>query len=478
VGRPALDLTGSLGMARRFDDDAAEEDEVTTPLSTEVKESSVADGVVQWRSRIHKAALLGVGVSVLLLGAIALTYTSRAPPLAVATIPESMATRQEGDSEKGLVQLFGDMAHGKIGPDGRPVPQREEIRKLIEQAFEWEDEPEAALQCSIDVVQAVAYLGQAVVFLYKAAEFCPDNDETACGVSVSIVLTSFAWIASYLSLAAESCKEALQAHYISLGAICAADITGLAANMLEIISVSQAVEVDCDFGPGGPWEQWQHNGSAVADLWHSMKRDDTSVGKVLTREYKKLGLVKGGAWKKWMNSVGPLGFHSMVYPLAALRKQFHTRKGHAWWPGWPGASPAKGRRLGKKPDGVVSDFLEKAKTARDEKLEREQEQMARNYDIAQCVFDVTQSVSYIVRATFQIHSALENCPDPTSCSVDILNIISSFAWITQFTALAVGDCAVESYQRAYCTGDISDMVAAVTNGAAIGTAVSTDCAPE
>lgn len=77
------------------------------------------------------------------------------------------------------------------------------------QDFGWKTGAEAGLQCTIDVVQAVAYLGQAVVFLYHAAEACPEGDDRTCGVSVAIVLTSFAWIASYVSLAAESCKRSL-----------------------------------------------------------------------------------------------------------------------------------------------------------------------------------------------------------------------------------------------------------------------------
>ena len=36
------------------------------------------------------------------------------------------------------------------------------------------------------------------------------------------------------------------------------------------------------------------------------------------------------------------------------------------------------------------------------------------------------------------------------------NIISSFAWISQFTALAVSDCQVGADQKALCTADISD----------------------
>ena len=56
------------------------------------------------------------------------------------------------------------------------------------------------------------------------------------------------------------------------------------------------------------------------------------------------------------------------------------------------------------------------------------------------------------------------------------NIISSFAWISQFTSLAVSDCWDKGSQKALCAADISDMVAAVTNGPAAGIATTSDCA--
>eukprot|EP00439_Symbiodinium_sp_Y106_P080004 s56_g18.t1 len=63
-----------------------------------------------------------------------------------------------------------------------------------------------------------------------------------------------------------------------------------------------------------------------------------------------------------------------------------------------------------------------------------------------------------------------------ACAINIMNIISSYAWISQFTALAVSDCQVGADQKALCAADISDMVAALTNGPAAGIASTSDCA--
>ena len=43
--------------------------------------------------------------------------------------------------------------------------------------------------------------------------------------------------------------------------------------------------------------------------------------------------------------------------------------------------------------------------------------------------------AYIVRAVLQIRSAASACPEPKACAINIMNIISSFAWISQFTRL-------------------------------------------
>mmetsp|Transcript_54482 Transcript_54482/g.121909 ORF Transcript_54482/g.121909 Transcript_54482/m.121909 type:complete len:374 (-) Transcript_54482:393-1514(-) len=100
----------------------------------------------------------------------------------------------------------------------------------------------------------------------------------------------------------------------------------------------------------------------------------------------------------------------------------------------------------------------------------------RGMDLTQCVVDVTNSAAYIVRVILQIRTAAAACPDPKACAINIMNIISSFAWISQFTALAVADCSVAGDQKALCTADISDMVAALTNGPAAGIASTSDCA--
>ena len=246
-------------------------------------------------------------------------------------------------------------------------------------------------ECVIDTVQAAAYLGQAVVFLYKAIDYdgleCPNNSPVGCAASVAGFITSISWIASYLSFAANACGQA-----VNNGALCAGDFTALVANFGEIATVGAAARADCNFGK--------------------------NALQILTRTE-----TISPPWKEFVPA---------------------------------GASPAVDKAL-------------KIKGHKDQ-------QRNRDYDIVQCAVDVTNSASYIVRVILQIRAAGSACADPKSCAVGIMNIISSFAWISQFTALAVSDCQVGADQKALCTADISDMVAALTNGPAAGIASTSDCA--
>ncbi|CAJ1342723.1 unnamed protein product [Effrenium voratum] len=272
----------------------------------------------------------------------------------------------------------------------KPIaPEERELQDLFYGA-QPSELPWIRTECVIDVVQATAYLGQAVVFLYKAIAYdslqCPDNSPVGCAVSVAGFLTSMFWIGSYLSFAANACSDAVNSK-----ALCGGDWLALMADFGEVATAGAAVKEDCDFGTD---------------------------------------------WATLLNITGDV-------------------------PGWQAFEPA-----GASP---VEQAIRKVTVIHEA-------QRNRNFDIAQCVFDVTNSASYIVRVILQIRSAASSCPEPRNCAINIMNIISSFAWISQFTALAVSDCQETGSQTALCTADISDLVAALTNGPAAGVATTSDCA--
>ncbi|CAE7637998.1 UVR8, partial [Symbiodinium pilosum] len=249
--------------------------------------------------------------------------------------------------------------------------------------------------CVIDVAQATAYLGQAIVFLYKAIDYkglqCPDNSPSGCAASVAGVLTSLSWIASYVALAASSCKQAAS----NFGALCTSDFFSLQADFGELATSGAAVGHDCNV------------------------------------------------------SHGPI---TLLMTGVAASKKVHT-----------GASFIQ---------GGAGPILQKALKIKGHMQAKRQH----SFDMMQCVMDVTNSATYLVRAILQIRTAALSCSNPKACVIGITGIISSYVWVAQFTALAVSDCQVASDQKADCAADITDMVAALTNVAASGLGAVSDCA--
>merc|ERR1740139_1331333 len=89
-----------------------------------------------------------------------------------------------------------------------------------------------------------------------------------------------------------------------------------------------------------------------------------------------------------------------------------------------------------------------------------------------------QVMSYMIRVSLQIRSATLTCPDPRSCSMDILNILSSFGWLAQSFAQIVTDCPPAYNPTASCTSCVGNAFASTVNIPAVAMAAINDCAPE
>ncbi|CAL1168523.1 unnamed protein product [Cladocopium goreaui] len=331
--------------------------------------------------------LAGAGLALLVVLGVAAKVVYRSPETLLQSKNFDINTVQEWEQIPGIDQV---VEHAKT------LELKQPLRNLNDLFYESQPEelPWIRTECVIDVVQGAAYLGQAVVFLYKAIKYdgirCPDNSPAGCAASIAGFITSVTWIASYLSFAANACGAA-----VNSGALCAGDWTALMANFGEMATVGAAVKEDCDFN------------------------------------------------KDW---------------LALLKITGTDDAG----PGWKTFVPA-----GAMPTVETVQKVDALRTA----------DRNRAFDLTQCVVaDVTNAAAYIVRAILQIRSAASACPEPKACAINIMNIISSFAWISQFTSLAVSDCWDKGSQKALCAADISDMVAAVTNGPAAGIATTSDCA--
>eukprot|EP00439_Symbiodinium_sp_Y106_P012873 s4912_g1.t2 len=293
--------------------------------------------------------------------------------------PDAMAHRHFSKTLVGLeeweqIPNISGVIKRAEGLDPAKTPRN--LRDLFTQYGPYQDGelPWIRTQCVVDAVQASAYLVQAVVFLYRAIDYqgleCPKDTPSGCAVSIAGFIASLSWVASYISLAASSCGDA-----VNSGALCAADWTALMADFAEVASSGAAVKNDCDFG-----------GKISALLLHIDRNRKTH----------------------------PYYHWEQFLPAGAGPAVIMARKRHM---------------------GTMRDF-----------------------DITQCVVDVTNAAAFLVRATLQVSSHGNN---RLACSIDILDVISSFSWISRFISLAVTDCSVGGSQKALCGAQVSNLVAAV-----------------
>jgi len=285
----------------------------------------------------------------------------------------------------------------------------------------------AYTQCTIDVIQASAYLGSAIIFIDKAVNYggvqCPDATQQGCSVQIEAAVTAMTWLASYISLAMSSCTATVNAP-----AACTADITGIMANVGELVTASTAASVDCKFEKKRPWDKLK----SAKDKLNSAKDKLNSAKELL--------------------------------PLLGRRLTGTAAVNHT----------DVGRRLADT--HPLADVVASMKDKAEERQEAKQAHYERQVDEALCAFDVVQGVSYVIRALKQgFGDAVDTCADPYVCTINMFNIISSVAWISQFFSFAAADCAVEANQAAYCSGDISDLIAATASMVAVSMAVPVDC---
>jgi len=87
----------------------------------------------------------------------------------------------------------------------------------------------------------------------------------------------------------------------------------------------------------------------------------------------------------------------------------------------------------------------------------------RKAEIAECFVDVALLPSQIATAGLLINDAVIACADNhrAACTADISGIINAFASLSQFLALAISQCPVNTNSKAFCAADISELVSGV-----------------
>jgi len=281
-------------------------------------------------------------------------------------------------------------------------------------------------ECALDIVQSVNYLGRAGLQITEAVKTCkpiynsvgsenyPDNAyiRTACVADASGVISSFSFVATFLSLAASHCSQTL-----NLPAICASSATGLVAALAKVSVEAATMAANCEGGTvynPGPLP------AAVGSdaVWQNDRRLTQNVEQQMSQATQTLE----DTWQA----------------LTALNE-----------------SLAQSTNL---TDPAYENQL----------------RMERDGELATCVIDAAQASTYLAQMGVAIQKAAKGCPlqeglktvpgaetlNTALCAESVMDIISSLFNAGAFVAGAVSHCALGINTQAMCAQGAVGVVAA------------------
>jgi hypothetical protein len=281
-------------------------------------------------------------------------------------------------------------------------------------------------ECALDIVQSMNYLGRAGLQITQAVKTCkpiynsvgsdnyPDNTyiRTACAADVSGVISSFSFVATFLSLAASQCSQT-----VNLPAMCASGATGLVAALAKVSVEAATMAANCEGGTvynPGPLPA-----AAGSDaVWQNDRRLTQTVEQQMSQASQTLE----DTWKA----------------LTAL-----------------------------------NESLEASLNLTDPAYEK-QLRMERDGELATCVIDATQASTYLAQMGVAIQRAAKGCPlqeglksvpgveklNANLCAQSVVEIISSLFNAGAFVASAISHCALGINTQALCAQGAVGVVAA------------------
>mmetsp|Transcript_2186 Transcript_2186/g.4003 ORF Transcript_2186/g.4003 Transcript_2186/m.4003 type:complete len:364 (-) Transcript_2186:434-1525(-) len=295
----------------------------------------------------------------------------------------------------------------------------------------WLDPPKFAkvASCSVDIGSSMIFLGHAGTSLNAAVQTCkPQKFETeresseqnaSCAASVSGVALGFTYAAGFLSQAAADCKSSLQVVNIEAvkQAACAADIATFAA-ALGLLGNSAAVALKtCNGTLPDPVDRLADNTRRLYGVEPLQNKDAEGKTNEQIRQERLDDVLT----------------HQISSPYEASNVTLHERSG----------------------------------------------------EIAMCFFDVGQSTFSLARAGLEINAAVSDCSRfelrtggqhaRAKCQSDVRRVISSFAFVAGGMSYASFHCPFWKTVAPACAGSIGNLLAALTEIAAVSASFHSSC---
>jgi len=290
-------------------------------------------------------------------------------------------------------------------------------------------------QCFLTVYQSALVIGIATLDMAAAAKLCKPNEDgdvavDACGGVVSDFFTEIMDMASFVALAPSLCGLNEFAH-----SWCASDMFWFLSNVGNTLVSSFSYRGDCwSAGEEEPEAPEAENATSTS-LW------PTSPDHFSFHSFARAGVAASAASERSLRSNLPVGTKKVAKLPAEVFE--NSASDEAWYRDLDIANCAI---MAQQLAAMLADLgLNAAGTVRDCKLVAE-----------------------------EVHTEL----DRQVCASDVLNLVALVADFVSYVGGLLGACPKVALDGAWCTSDVATGVGALTNFAAWGAAITSDCNSE
>lgn len=327
-------------------------------------------------------------------------------------------------------------------------------------------------------MQGIVTMGWAADALYFSVRFCSSPQITSdtkelCSANVHFAAASFTYVGTFFSLAATDCAQNM-----NIEAQCAADVTNLVGALQVVGYVGSSLTQSCAKVGGAAAEDFRRlSFDNITKQYEAMKRRHAEVTVAPLQDTRV-----HAAYSQFKELEASL--KEKVWRLAEAGDQIS--------PALRGTINDMGRHLGQEDFHGLSSLeeeLEEGTTSTQEPLAVLQSQLQQSNDrkvvITNCVYDVSQSILFLMRAGLALNGAIQKCKVPDvnegdqagkmKCSVALSGVIGSLSWAGLSMSYAIGQCPVTTDIAALCAGDVSLLVAAVAGISSSGSSLTLTC---
>ncbi|CAE7242790.1 hypothetical protein AK812_SmicGene34602 [Symbiodinium microadriaticum] len=296
--------------------------------------------------------------------------------------------------------------------------------------------------CVIDVTQAMLYLGNAIVYIYRAA-ICPDTEPLGCTEPVAYAVTALTWLGSFLASASTSCADSLN----PASACVAATLRDLAAAGSTVFGFKEDCLLTKPLMDSRVYQDRRKLPPILEKIYSLNQPFPPEAQRRRLDEFKLLPSASDDGRKTELYRNKSADVRRWLQDKSSKRPDKH----HAALPNVLFEAATAGIDTRLLDDDKTIDKIRNITRLRRRGRER-------GFAIAQCVFNSVDAAAWLIRAFLSIHDAARSCGDRKECAVDVLYVIGSFAYTAQMLSFTFVDCPQRGKRQALCGANVADVV--------------------